>query len=91
MARWVKNPTSIHEDVGLIPGLIQSVKASSVARAEVQVTDVAQIQKIWSCHRCGASQQLQLQLNPKPGNFHMLLGAALKRKNQENKKPKYKT
>ena len=23
VAQWVKNPTSIHEDVGLIPGLAQ--------------------------------------------------------------------
>ena len=23
VARWVKNPTSIHEDLGLIPGLAQ--------------------------------------------------------------------
>ena len=26
MAPWVKNPTSIHEEVGLIPGLAQWVK-----------------------------------------------------------------
>ena len=26
MALWVKNPTSIHEDAGLIPGLIWWVK-----------------------------------------------------------------
>ena len=26
VAQWVKNPTSIHENVGLIPGLAQWVK-----------------------------------------------------------------
>ena len=31
MAQWVKNPVSIHEDVGLIPSLTQWVKGSGVA------------------------------------------------------------
>ena len=31
VAHWVKNPSSIHEDVGLIPGLAQWIIGSSVA------------------------------------------------------------
>ena len=31
MAQWVKNLTSIHEDVGLVPGLAHWVKGSSIA------------------------------------------------------------
>ena len=30
VAQWVTNPTSNHEDVGLIPGLIQWAKGSSI-------------------------------------------------------------
>ena len=31
VAQWVKNPTSIHEDVGSIPVLTQWVKGSGIA------------------------------------------------------------
>ena len=41
VAPWVKNPTSIHEDVGLTPTLPQWIKEPVLAQAVV--TDMAQI------------------------------------------------
>ena len=43
VAQRVTNPTSIHEDEGLIPGLILWVKDLTLLRAVVWVTDTAQI------------------------------------------------
>ena len=43
MAQRVKNPSSIHEAVGLIPGLAQWVKAPALLQGAAQVADAARI------------------------------------------------
>ena len=61
MAHWVKNQTSIHEDLSSIPGLTQWVKDPVMPQATAQVAHMAQIRSYCGC---GVGQQLQLRFDP---------------------------
>ena len=64
MFQQVKNMTSIHEVVDLIPGPSQWFKDPSLPRAAEQVTGEA---RICHCCGCGMGQQLQLPFSLQPG------------------------
>ena len=55
VAQRIKNPASIHGDIGWIPGLAQWVKDPVLPRAVLKVADSAWIPH---CCGCGAGQQL---------------------------------
>ena len=57
MAQRVMNPTNIHDDVDLTPGLAQRIKGRTLPQAATQVADAAWI---WHCYGCGVGWHLQL-------------------------------
>ena len=59
MAQQVKNLTSIHEEVGLIPGLSQWIKGSSIAaRCCVGCRCGLDLALLWLCHMLAADLTL---------------------------------
>ena len=56
-AQQVKNPTSIREDAGLIPGLAQLVKRSHCYKMWCRLQTLC-------CCGCGVGRQLQLLFHP---------------------------
>ena len=83
MAWQVENLTSIREDAGWIPGLSQWVEDLVLLQGAAYVADWAWI---GCCPGCGLGQQLQLQLDPQPGELPYATSVALKKKSVMTKK-----
>ena len=77
VAQWVKNPTSVHDDAGLKPGLIQWIKGSSGHCHELWCSSRrgSNLVLLWLWHRQAAAALTWPLAQTR--NFHVT-GAALK-------------
>ena len=77
MAQWVKNPTGSQEDAGLISGVTQWIKGSSIAPSCcVGYRSGSDLVLLWLWHRLSAAAPIQSLAWELP----YAEGAALKRK-----------
>ena len=81
MAQWVKNPTSIQEDEGLIPGLAQWIKDRHCYCCKVWHRSQMwlRLSMLWLWHRLAATAPIK----PLAQELPYATGVALKRKREE--------
>ena len=85
MAQWLTNPTNIHEDEGLIPGLAQCCPCSVLPWAVVQVTGVAWIPH---CVAVVQASSWSSDWTPSPGSSVCLGYSPKNTKDKEKEKKK---
>ena len=81
MTQQVKNPTSILEDAGSIPGLIQRVKDLVLLQAAALVADAA---RIWPCCGCGVGGSCSSNSPPDLGTSICCRRGLKKKKKKRN-------